>query len=195
MKKLAIALTFLATLYVSALADAQKTHDCARLVKMVPWEVGQEEQMDCEQVGKIIMSTVKSPPKLNLLARSSFQESKAVLGDPFHNYIYDGEVIAFFCQDGPIVIYYDERSGKPTKILMHVAASNINELTSFLGLKPLPVPLTGPVGPFWNDIQDFAQIELHNPDYKYNGRLIYPVIFHIDGHPISEEFLSGGKNH
>lgn len=161
---------------------------CARMEKSRPWDIGTEIPLDCETVSKAILPPLKDIPDLKALPKLSYADAESVLGPPYHQFISQNKLTVFFQKNAPIVIYYGGTENMPSKIGFSVSGHlDVNEIPSILNLGPAPSPFDGPAGPFWNDLGGFAQIEVHTPDYKYEGEFIYPVILHVNEGPISIE--------
>lgn len=167
---------------------------CARMAKTNAWDVGEEIPVDCELVLPHILLPIKSIPDFKVLSRSPYHVAESILGPPFHHFgsvfSSSGEYSAFFQEDAPILIDYSETTNLPIRILFGISGNlALNEIPLILKLGPPSKPLDGPVGPFWNDLSGFAQVEVHTPDYKYKGEFIYPVILHVNDARISVEHL------
>lgn len=159
---------------------------CAKMEKSLPWDIGTEIPLDCESVSKAISFPLKDIPDLKALSKLPYAEAESVLGPPYHQYVSNNELIVFFQKNTPFIIYYDENL--PSTITFSVSGHlDVNEIPTLLNLGPASSPFDGPVGPFWNDLGGFAQVEVHNPDYKYNGEYIYSVILHVNEYHISIE--------
>ncbi|MDR2862001.1 MAG: hypothetical protein LBV07_05590 [Syntrophobacterales bacterium] len=164
------------------------------MVKKWPGDTGQEVSVACEEVLRITMPGISrdSLPDIKRLLQANVIDAKVILGRPFHCYEYGGENICFFRQNSPIVIHYNKDGGLPAKILFNLTGiKSAEDIPAILGVVPASPALEGPVGPYWNDINGVRQLESHNPDFKYEGYFIYPIILHIDKSPIPCNWKQG----
>jgi hypothetical protein len=165
--------------------------------KQRPWDLGREVAMECDQVLRMTWPGISRDnlPDLKRLLRATEAEAEAVLGRPFHSYEYGGELICFFLQGSPVTIHYKQDSGRPARILFSLTGiKSAEEIPGLLGLGPASSALAGPVGPYWNNLSGVRQLESHNPDFKYEGHFIYPVILHINDSPIPDEWKRNVKS-
>ncbi len=169
-------------LLFAAPAGAQ---ECARLERTDPGSPRQEVPMACEEVKKNTLTLVRQNPDVKRLAVATMDEAAELLGPPFHQYTSDNRTICFFREESFVAIHYDQVSGRPTDILFDVAGvSGPEAIPELLGLGPAPPPRRGAVGPVWNGLGGFAQVEVHDPEYIYHGEYVYPVILHITTAPV-----------
>lgn len=178
-------------LFAASLSSPGDATECAKMEKQRPWDMGREVAIECDQVMRGASSAISQGnlPDIKRLLQANISEAEVILGQPFHCYEYGGENICFFLQDSPITIQYNKDSGRPTKILFNlIGIESPEEIPRVLGLGPTSPALDGPVGPYWNNLNGVKQLESHNPDFKYEGHFIYPIILHIDESPISSEW-------
>ena len=183
---------FTILLFIFLFALPAHASDCARMERKWPWEPGQEVKYECNKIAKMTLSWIKKDelPDIQQLLQADIISSESILGQPFHCYEYNEEKVCFFQEDAPIIIGYNKNNGKPNTILFNlIQVESVESIPEILGLGLSSTPMKGPAGPFWNNLNGVKQLECHNPEFKYAGNWIYPIIIHIDKAPISTELM------